>query len=149
MLLRLAIWFLIAFGAMGCDAVPLDSQRPHARSPAYAVGFANRTSDDLTNVRAEWTEKGVTYTPAAGVLAAGAVKVFNDAADPIPGTATVIWRTADGREHRQKVEVAKIIPHISTWSGTVYFRIKSDAVDVVALTPKEERKLTEAGKEFP
>jgi hypothetical protein len=138
----------LCLSAVGCNAL-IYRAGPHARWPAYAVGFANRTSEELTHVHAEWTADGVTYTPSAGILVPGGVKVFNDAADPIPAAATVVWQTPDGKEHRRKVDVAKAIHHIAVWSGTVYFKIKGDGVDVVPLTPKEERELAEAGKEYP
>ena len=133
---------------IACAALVRGSS-PHARAPSYDIGFANRTRERLNPVRAEWTVDGVKYTPSVGVLSPGSKARWDDAADPIPQQATVIWTTPDGKEHRQTVTVAKKIPGIALWSGTVWFKIKPDGVEVIPLTPKEERSLAEAGKEFP
>jgi hypothetical protein len=134
MLLQLTIWLLIVVaGAPGCDALLYGFGQPHPRSPRYAVGFANQTDGELHEVHAEWTSKGVDYAASAGILVPGAVKIDNDAPDPIPAFATVVWQTADGREHHQTLPVASKVPNISHWSGAVFFRIAPDGVTVVPL----------------
>lgn len=133
---------------VGCGSSMFESG-PHARSPEYAVGFANRTKEQFSGVKAEWMISGLKYSPTAGVLAPGSRAEYCDAADPIPPSATVIWVTADGKEHRQTLEVAKKIPDIRTWGGTVWFKITPDGVQLLPLSDKQMHDMARAGKEYP
>ena len=100
-------------------------------------------------MKAEWVVNGVKYSPAAVLLAPGSRAEYRDAADPIPPSATVIWVTADGKEHRQTLEVAKKIPDIRTWGGAVWFKITPDGVQLLPLCDKQMHDLARAGKEYP
>lgn len=133
---------------LGCVSSLLGSG-PHARWPFYAIGFANRTSELLSDVRSEWVANGVKYAPSAGFLGTNSTKEDNEAPDPIPESATVIWKTPDGKEHRQTLIVAKKIKNISTWTGTVWFKFTEKGVEVVPLSKKEMDDLADARKDYP
>lgn len=139
---------LLAWSFPGCGPLLLDAG-PHARSPEYAIGFANRTPVEYTEVRVEWTSGGVKYSPSAGRLSTDSRKEDNEAPDPIPDSATVVWKTPNGKEHRQTVIVAKKIKNIATWTGTVWFKFTDNGVEVVPLSKKEMDDLADARKDYP
>lgn len=139
---------LIIFLCVGCGSLNFGSG-PHARWPYYAIGFANRTNEQFSGVKAEWVTNGAKYSPAAGLLAPGSRAEYCNAPDPIPPSATVIWLTPDGKEHRQTLEVAKRIPDIKTWAGTVWFKITVDGVQLLPLSDKQMHDLARAAKEYP
>lgn len=106
------VFFTAAFAyvASGCGTLFLGAG-PHARWPYYAIGFANRTPELLSDVRSEWVANGVKYSPSAGFLGTNSTKEDSEAPDPIPDSATVIWKNprwqgtssdADRREENQK-----------------------------------------------
>ena len=138
----------IIFLCVGCGSSFFDSG-PHARSPEYAVGFANRTNEQFSGVKAEWLINGVKYTPGAGMLAPGSTAEDRYAAGPIPPAATVIWKTPDGKEHRQTLEVPKKIREDATWTGTLWFKFTDKGVEVVPLSNEQRHKLAQAQKEYP
>lgn len=138
----------IVFLCVGCGSSIFDSG-PHARRPEYAVGFANRTKEQFSDVKAEWSINGAKYSPAAGRLAPGSEKEEGDAADPIPPAATVVWKTPDGKEHRQTLDVPKNIRDDPSWTGTLWFKFTDKGVEVVPLSRAEMHKLAQAHKKYP
>jgi len=72
-----------------------------------------------------------------------------EAPDPIPPEITVIWKTADGAEHRQDMVVAKNIRDIATWTGTVWFKFADKGVETVPLSKEQMHKLAQEFKEYP
>ena len=138
----------IIFLCVGCGSSMFDSG-PHARSPEYAVGFANRTKEQFSGVESEWVINGVKYNPGAGRLAPGSEKEYEYAPDPIPPAATVVWKTPDGKEHRQTLEVPKRIREDASWTGTLWFKFTDTGVEVVPLSREEMHKLAQARKKYP
>lgn len=122
---------------------------PHPRWPQYAVGFANRTGEQLSGVESEWVINGVKYNPGAGILAPGAEKEYNDAADPIPPSVSVVWKTPDGKEHRQTLDVPKDIRDDAAWTGTIWIKFTDKGVEVLPLSRAEMHKLAQEQKEYP
>ncbi len=138
----------IMFLCVGCGSSMFDSV-PHARWPNYAIGYADRTSGRLSAVGVHWRWKGKDYEWGGGEFDVGTVKQFGDAPDPIPPAATVIWKTPDGKEHRQKLEIPKNIRDDATWTGTVWFKFTDKGVEVVPLSRADMHKLAQAQKEYP
>jgi hypothetical protein len=139
---------LVVFLCVGCGSSLFDSE-PHPRRPMYSIGFANRTKELFSGVEAEWLINGVQYAPGAGMLGPGSEKEYEYAADPIPPAATVVWKTPDGKEHRQKMEVPKNIRDDAFWTGTVWFKFTDKGVEVVPLSNEQMHKLAQAQKEYP
>jgi len=140
---------LILFLCAGCGS-SLFYSGPHARSPEYAIGFANQTKEQLSDVEAEWVINGVKYNPGAGMLPPGfGGKEYRYAPDPIPPAATVVWKTSDGKEHRQTLVIPKEIRDDATWTGTIWFKFTDKGVEVVPLSREEMHKLAQAQKEYP
>jgi len=139
---------LIVFLCVGCGSSFFDSG-PHARRPEYSIGFANRTKELYSGVGSEWVINGVKYAPGAGMLGPGSEKEYRYAPDPIPPAATVVWKTPDGKEHRQKVELPKNIRDDATWTGTIWFKFIDKGVEVAPLSRAEMHKLAQAQKEYP
>lgn len=143
------LWtFALAIALTGCGPSLFDSEH-HPRWPNYAVGFANRTKTKLNDVSASWTWHGVKYSMPCGRLNVGSTAEDFEAPDPIPLEITVIWKTADGAEHRMNMEVAETIPDITTWTGTVWFKFTDDGVEMVPLSKKQMHKLAQEFTEYP
>ena len=115
----------------------------------YAIGFANATAEELSRVGATWTANGKTLRESAGILVPTGYKEFNEEPDPIPGRAEVSWRTPDGRDHQQQVEVASRIPNLAAFSGTIFFKITDGGVQLVPLTNAERDRLADEHKPYP
>ena len=53
------------------------------------------------------------------------------------------WKTADGKTHEQKVEVASRVPDIKNFTGSIVFKFTEDGVTIVpihqALKDRNER----------
>ena len=131
----------IIFLCVGCGSSFFDSG-PHARSPEYAIGFSNQTKEQFSDVEAEWVINGVKYNPGAGMLPPGfGGKEYRYAHDPIPPAATVVWKTPDGKEHRQKVEVPKNIRDDPTWTGPIWFKFTDKGVEVIPLSKRQMDKM--------
>ena len=138
----------LAIALAGCGPLIYGSES-HPRWPDYAVGFANRTKAELNGVSANWTWHGVDSSMPCGRLNVGSTAEGFEAPDPIPPEITVIWKTADGAEHRQDMVVAKKIPNIATWTGTVWFRFAEKSVEVVPLSKEQMHELAQELKEYP
>ena len=138
----------IVFLCVGCGSSIFDSG-PHARWPDYAMGYANRTKGTLSDVGAHWKWKGQDYEWGGGEFGLGTIKQYHGAPDPIPASALVTWKTPDGKQHSQTVEVAEKIPNISWWAGTIWFKITDNGVEVIPLSDQEMHKLAQAQKEYP
>ena len=136
---------LIVLGVAGCT-LPVFGSR-HPRSPEYAVGFTNRTGEELREVRVEWTYAGESYAVTGGIFSPGTAKVFHDAPDPIPPSATLAWTDSSGKEHHQAVELSKAVKNSKTWSGTIWIRMAKDGVRVIPLTWDEDQGV--AGSDYP
>lgn len=74
---------------------------------------------------------------------------YRFAPDPIPPAATVVWKTPDGKEHRQTLEVPKNICDDAFWTGTIWFKFTDKGVEVVPLSRADMHKLAQAQKEYP
>lgn len=122
---------------------------PRPRWPEYAIGFANRTKEQFSGVESEWVINGTKYNPGAGILEPGSEKEYEYAADPIPPAVTVVWKTPDGKEYSQKLEVPKKIRDDATWTGTLWFKFTERGVEVIPLSRAEMHKLAQAQKEYP
>jgi hypothetical protein len=105
--------------------------------PRYAIGFANDTKQALDDVYVEWPINGEKYMTSAGVLNTGAQAANNEEPGPIPGTVTLHWKTPDGKDHSKELEVAKKVPDIDRFSGTVWFKFQGDDVIVITTGPDE------------
>lgn len=133
---------------VGCGSSMFDLG-PHSRWPQYSIGFANRTKEQFSGVEADWVINGVKYTPDAGMLAPGSEAQYRFAPDPIPPAATVVWKTPDGKEHSQKLEVPKDIRSDPTWKGTIWFKFTDKGVEVIPLSKKQMDDLADARKKYP
>ncbi len=146
---RATLWTCgLALALAGCGHLFYGSES-HPRWPNYAVGFANRTKAELSGVSAIWTWRGIDYSMPCGRLNVGSTAEDFEAPDPIPPEITVIWKTADGKEHRQDMVVAKKIPNIVTWTGTVWFKFTEIGVEVVPLSKEQMHKLAQEFKQYP
>ncbi|MDB5329178.1 MAG: hypothetical protein JWP03_329 [Phycisphaerales bacterium] len=118
----------------------------------YHVAFINETAEELTGVGLHWAMRGQFANPGAGSLGPnGGGGIYGLGLDPPPAplTAAVEWKTPDGRQHRQEVEVRKFVPEPEKFNGTIFFRITSDGVKVVALTFEEMLRRDEAAVDHP
>ncbi len=139
---------LIVLIFCGCGAIGSTSG-PNRRIPNYAFGFANRTQDQLTDVRCQWTFDDTKLTMTCGRLGHDSKKQYRDAPDPIPPSVSVIWKTPDGKEHSQIAEVPKSIRDDATWTGTLWFKFTDQGVDVIPLSKKQMDDLADARKGYP
>jgi hypothetical protein len=103
----------------------------------------------MTEVHSRWHENDFDYHDGAGKLSAGATKITSMAPDPIPRQVTITWRTHDGKAHEQTLQVAANVPHIDSFSGTIFFKITDAGVVLVPLTDKQIEDLAVQGKDYP
>jgi hypothetical protein len=118
----------------------------------YNVAFTNETAEELTGVGLHWAMRGQFANPGAGSLGpggSGGMYGLGLHPPPAPLTATVEWKTPDGKQHRQGVEVRKFVPEPEKFNGTIFFKITSDGVKVVALTFEEMLRRDEATVDHP
>lgn len=130
---------VVAFGAAmtSCENVP----------PEYSVGFYNATGGDITDARADWQAGGRAYHESLMILSVGAEGAAGEQPRPIPESAAVTWKTADGKVHNAVVAVAKLIADPPGFAGTIYFKFGAEGgVTVVPLTYAQERQAAEHGR---
>ena len=127
---------LIIFLCVGCGSLNFGSG-PHSRWPEYSIGFSNRTKEEFSGVEAEWEINGVKYNPGAGILVPGGKAEYEYVPDPIPPAATVVWKTPDGKEHRQTLEIPKKIRDDAFWTGTIWFKFTDKGVEIIPLSKKQ------------
>ena len=84
----------------------------------YGIAVRNMTPNVITDARV--TFEG--FKSVGGVLDPGIYAVTYETARPIPGSATVQWRTQDGKLHSRVVSV-DVQPG---FAGRVFFEIMPD-----------------------
>jgi hypothetical protein len=137
--------FLAFESLVGGDA----SARPHEEVTRYSLGFANATVSETGRVRLLWKVDGVDVQHNGRSLPPEGQDEMHSFSDPIPEKGTILWDTPDGKQHRQEVEVAKRVPDIQHFSGTLWFKITADGVVVVPLTKEETLRRVREHKPYP
>lgn len=145
--LRALLYVAMLAGGPGCGGD--DGARHHAQVPEYVLGFANATGSETADVRLRWKVDGVDVQHDGRSLPPDGQDELHSLSDPIPATGTIFWETADGKQHQQDIEVAKRVPDIEHFSGTLWFKITADGVVVVPLTDEETRRLVREHKPYP
>ena len=120
------------------------------REPEYSIGFYNATSTAITDCKLDWKDHGTPQWSGGGIIPPSGFKAAHFERDPIPEKATLSWNSADGRHHSQDFDVAKRVPDVKRFSGTIWFRIDDHGAKVVPLTYEEEdRRASEEHKIGP
>jgi hypothetical protein len=120
------------------------------RHPEYSFGFYNDTPLQISEARADWEVNGKAHTDGGGIMNPGIEALLHDEPRPIPPELVVSWTSADGSNHRQPVEVAKLIADPEKFYGVVYLKIEANgSVQVVPLTYEERDRLAIAHKPYP
>jgi len=100
----------------------------------------------------KWNRNGRDEGVGAGTMVPGA-KAHNGVASvapPPPESAVLTWRTPkDGKEHKLKVDIAKLVPAGARFDGTIWIKFSADGVRVIPLTFDEMDKLYKAHKHYP
>ena len=121
----------------------------NARSPEYTYGFYNASGAEIDSAALKYAGEGVPYNIDVGVLASGSRKQWSSAPDPIAAKGTVVWQTADGKEHRQDVEVASKVKDLKHFTGIIWLKFTKDGgVEVIPMTYDEQDRRQEEKKHY-
>ncbi len=101
----------------------------------YNVVIKNVGTRRVDNAQVVYGE----FRSVGGILSPGIWKLHGHPEYPIPSTATVEWRTADGQMHHVDVEVKKLVP--KRFSGDIQFEIADDDNVTVRFIPREKLRL--------
>ena len=107
------------------------------RHPYYRWGLTNGGSESVRDVDfhagREFAGSGE-VRPGLGAATNG--PGFN----PIPEVGTITWESLDGTKHQQQVVIAKNVPDIEHFKGTIFFRFDGKEWQVRPMTDAEERQ---------
>lgn len=115
------------FGDQARKVLGLPPRLP-VREPEYDWGFYNATTKPLNEVAIDCVINGIAYHDGDPDPLPPDLKHEGDSTirtwgpDPMPARVTVSWRTADGKKHKQDVEVASTIQDLGHFTGIVYFK---------------------------
>ncbi|HZL36808.1 MAG TPA: hypothetical protein VFC78_15925 [Tepidisphaeraceae bacterium] len=118
----------------------------------YNYGFLNSTDARIDRIMMRWKRGGAEEGVGAGTLSPGD-KAHNGVATPPPAppeSAMLTWRTLkDGKEHKLKVGIGKLVPAGARFDGTIWIKFNSDGVQVIPLTFDEMLRMIKSHKDFP
>ncbi len=101
----------------------------------YNVVIKNVGTRRVDNAQVVYGE----FRSVGGVLSPGIWKLHGHPDHPIPPTAKVEWRTADGQMHHVDVAVKKLMP--KRFSGDIQFEIADDDNVTVRFIAREKLRL--------
>jgi hypothetical protein len=128
---------VLAFWFSGCHGTP-----PQEPQTGYEFGFFNATGQELGPQTLDWQTGGVPHRTGGAILVpGGGATRFYDSPLPMPEAATVSWTTADGRPHKQEVQIAKSLPKGKEFAGTIWLKFTDEGVVVVPMTYEERHRL--------
>jgi|SRR5665213_1121774 len=120
----------------------------------YDFGFYNGTKVKIDKETMRWKANGRAQMIGGSVLdpdaKSGSSNPDNFPVAPPPKKAIVTWQTKpDGKEHRQEIEIAKLVPEGAKFSGTIWIKFTDKGVKVVVLTFDEMEQMARDHKKYP
>lgn len=98
----------------------------------YNVVIKNVGTRDISHANVKYGD----FQSGGGVLLPGRMAGHGHPEYPIPDTAVVEWRTGDGTQHRQDVEVKKLVS--KGFKGDIVFEIADDNTVTVHTVPQKD-----------
>ena len=107
------------------------------RHPYYFWGLTNGGPESIRNVD---FRSGHEFASTTAIETGLVSKTNGPGFNPIPEVGTITWDSLDGTKHQQQVVIAKNVPDIEHFKGTIFFRFDGKEWQVRPMTDAEERQ---------